>query len=52
MVPNGWAQWCLYSPDEEDCEPYVANKLKLFDCLRKLNPNRIKLQDVEILKKM
>lgn len=48
---NGWAQWCLYSPDEEDCEPYVANKLKLFDCLRKLNSNRIKLQDVEILKK-
>jgi len=48
---NGWAQWCLYSPRAEVCEPYIENKLKLFDYLRLLNSSRIRLQDVESIKR-
>ena len=47
---NGWAQWCLYSPNTEISEPYIENKLKLFEILRVLNSSRIKLEDVESMK--
>jgi hypothetical protein len=48
---NGWAQWCLYSPTPEVCEPYIENKLKLFEYLRLLNSSRIRLQDEESIKR-
>ena len=44
---NGWAHWCLYSTEEDVSEPYVANKLKLFNILRILNCNRIRALDLD-----
>jgi hypothetical protein len=43
---DGWATWCLYSPQLLSSEPYIENKLKLFDILRILNSSRIKGIDV------
>ena len=43
---DGWATWCLYSPDLLPSAPYIENKLKLFDILRILNSSRIKGIDI------
>ena len=43
---DGWAAWCLYSPENLPSTPYIENKLKLFDVLRILNSSRIKGIDV------
>ena len=43
---DGWANWCLYCPEELPSDPYFENKLKLFDMLRILNCNRIKKNDL------
>jgi len=43
---DGWATWCLYSPQLLPSAPYIENKLKLFDVLRILNSSRIKGIDV------
>jgi hypothetical protein len=46
---DGWATWCLYCPEELVSDPYIENKLKLFDLLRILNSSRIKKVDVASL---
>jgi len=46
---DGWATWCLYCPEEQLSDPYIENKLKLFDLLRILNSSRIKKVDVALL---
>ena len=43
---DGWANWCLYCPEPLPSDPYIDNKLKLFDLLRILNCSRIKANDV------
>jgi hypothetical protein len=43
---DGWATWCLYCPEVLPSQPYIENKLKLFDVLRILNSSRIKGIDV------
>ena len=43
---DGWATWCLYCPETLPSDPYIENKLKLFDLLRILNSSRIKATDV------
>jgi hypothetical protein len=43
---DGWACWCLYSPEILPSTPYIENKLKLFDVIRILNSSRIKGIDV------
>jgi Domain of unknown function (DUF4218) len=43
---DGWATWCLYCPEPLPSDPYIDNKLKLFDLLRILNKSRIKAIDV------
>ena len=40
---DGWTSWCLYSPEILPSQPYIYNKLKLFDIFRVLNCNRFKL---------
>ena len=39
---DGWAEWCLYCPEQLSSTPYIENKLKLFDVLRIFNSRRIK----------
>jgi len=43
---DGWATWCLYCPEALPSDPYIENKLKLFEVLRILNSSRIKGVDV------
>ncbi len=43
---DGWVTLCLYCPEQLPSDPYIYNKLKLFDLLRILNKSRIKATDV------
>ena len=43
---DGWATWCLYCPEPLPSDPYIQNKLQLFEVLRILNSSRIKGVDV------
>ena len=43
---DGWSTWALYCPENLPSDPYIENKLKLFDILRILNSSRIKGGDV------
>ena len=46
---DGWATWCLYSPELLPSKPYIDNKLELFEILRILNANRFKRDNINEL---
>jgi hypothetical protein len=49
---DGWATWCLHSPENHPSKVYIECKLKLFDVLRILNSSRIKYTDLNSIKSL
>ena len=49
---DGWATWCLHSPDDHCSDIYIDCKLKLFDVIRILSSSRIKYTDLNSIKSM